>query len=92
VLSCAQPEHFNFSPETLGGSTTRMPLIVDDPDRVVEGAVEAGARLVRAGTEEHRWRLGRIEDPYGHHWEIGTPLIPWPPSGSSIHWRRGIAG
>jgi PhnB protein len=30
--------------------------------------------------EEHGWRLGRIVDPFGHEWEIGTPLVPWPPS------------
>jgi PhnB protein len=24
--------------------------------------------------EEHGWRLGRIIDPFGHHWEIGRPL------------------
>ena len=30
-------------------------------------------------TEAHRWRLGRIQDPFGHHWEIGKPLIAWPP-------------
>jgi len=29
--------------------------------------------------EQHGWRLGRIRDPFGHDWEIGTPLIPWPP-------------
>ena len=39
----------------------------------------AGATVVRPVTEEHRWRLGRIRDPFGHHWEIGRPLIPWPP-------------
>jgi PhnB protein len=27
----------------------------------------------------HGWLLGRIEDPFGHHWEIGRPLGPWPP-------------
>ncbi len=74
------PEHENFSPETLGGSTARMLLIVDDPDAAVERAVDAGARIVRPVTEEHRWRLGRIADPYGHHWEIGKPLVPWPPA------------
>jgi PhnB protein len=73
------PEHLNFSPETIGGSTTRMLLIVPDPDEAVERAVKAGATIIRDVTEEHRWRLGRIEDPYGHHWEIGRPLIPWPP-------------
>jgi len=31
------------------------------------------------GTDAHGWRLGRVEDPFGHHWEIGRPLRPWPP-------------
>jgi hypothetical protein len=48
---------------------------------VVQRAVAAGAREVRPVREEHRWLLGRIEDPFGHHWEIGWPLIPWPPAG-----------
>jgi PhnB protein len=74
------PEHGNFSPETLGGGTVRMLLVVDDPDAVVAGAVAAGAREVAAVAEEHGWRLGRVEDPFGHHWEIGRPLGPWPPA------------
>jgi PhnB protein len=74
------PAHLNFSPESLGGSTTRMLLIVADPDAVVERAVAAGASEVRPVGEEHGWRLGRIVDPFGHHWEIGAPLIPWPPA------------
>jgi len=73
------PEHFNFSPETIGGGTVRMLLIVDDPDAAIERAVAAGATIVRPAADEHGWRLGRIEDPFGHHWEIGRPLRPWPP-------------
>jgi PhnB protein len=73
------PEHFNFSPETVGGGTVRMLLIVDDPDAVISVAVAAGATLMREATDEHGWRLGRIADPFGHHWEIGRPLGPWPP-------------
>ena len=74
------PEHANFSPETLGGGTVRMLLVVEDPDAVVARAVGAGAREVYAVAEEHGWRLGRVEDPFGHHWEIGRPLVPWPPA------------
>jgi PhnB protein len=73
------PEHSNFSPETVGGSTVRMLLVVDDPDAAIARAVAAGAREVYPAANEHRWRLGRIEDPFGHHWEIGKPLIAWPP-------------
>jgi len=78
-VSDESPEHANFSPESLGGGTVRVLLIVDDPDATVERAVSSGAREVRPVADEHGWRLGRIEDPYGHHWEIGKPLGPWPP-------------
>jgi ribose 5-phosphate isomerase B len=73
------PEHLNFSPESLGGSTTRLLLVVGDPDAAVERALAAGAKQVRAVGDEHGWRMGRIEDPFGHHWEVGRPMGPWPP-------------
>ncbi|HLH14295.1 MAG TPA: RpiB/LacA/LacB family sugar-phosphate isomerase [Solirubrobacteraceae bacterium] len=73
------PEHHNFSPQSLGGSTTRFALVVADPDAAVAKALSAGATLVRALADEHGWRIGRVVDPYGHHWEIGRPLGPWPP-------------
>jgi PhnB protein len=67
------PEHQNFSPETLGGGTVRMVMIVSDPDAAFDRAVRAGAREVAAVRNEYGWRLGRVVDPYGHHWEIGRP-------------------
>jgi PhnB protein len=73
------PPHGNFSPATVGGATARMLLVVDDPDAVVVQALAAGATLVGAVAEEHGWRLGRIDDPFGHRWEIGRPLGDWPP-------------
>jgi PhnB protein len=80
-VSDESPEHGNFSPESLGGGTVRMLLIVDDPDAAVARAVAAGATELHPVGEEHGWRLGRIADPFGHHWEIGRPLVPWPPPG-----------
>ena len=65
------PEHGNFSPRTLKGSTTRMILTVQHPEEVVAQAVSAGATVIFPVSEEHGWRLGRVEDPFGHHWEIG---------------------
>lgn len=67
------PEHFNFSPQTLNGSSTRLILTVSDPDAVFARAVAAGASQVYPVGEEYGWRLGRVVDPYGHHWEIGRP-------------------
>jgi PhnB protein len=68
------PEHANFSPESLGGGTVRMILTVPDPDAMVAQAIAAGAREIVAVEEAYGWRLGRIVDPFGHHWEIGHPL------------------
>jgi PhnB protein len=73
------PEHKNFSPESVGGSTVRLLLIAEDPRSVCERAVALGAIEVVPVQKSHGWLLGRIEDPFGHHWEIGKPLTEWPP-------------
>jgi PhnB protein len=74
------PQHKNFSPQSLGGSTVKLLLVVEDPPATIERAVALGATEVVPAVEEHGWLLGRIEDPFGHHWEIGKPLAEWPPS------------
>ena len=68
------PTHKNFSPESLDGSTTRMILTVADPDAAFDRAVAAGAAIVWPVSNQHGWRIGRIVDPFGHHWEIGKPI------------------
>lgn len=73
-LSDESPEHHNYSPESLGGITVRIVLTVPDPDAVFTSALKAGAKEVYPVTEEHDWRIGRVVDPFGHHWEIGRPL------------------
>jgi len=68
------PEHLNFAPQSLGGCSVRMLLITDDPTAMCARAVAAGAKQVVPVQDEHGWRLGRILDPFGHHWEIGREL------------------
>jgi len=52
-----------------------MVLVVDDPDSVFAQAVRAGAKVISAVEDkEYGWRVGRVVDPFGHHWEIGKPL------------------
>ena|SRR5215813_4467214 len=75
-VSDESPEHGNFSPETLNGSTLRMILTVADPDAVFAQACKAGASVVYPVSEGHGWRVGRVVDPFGHHWEIGRQLAP----------------
>ncbi len=69
------PENQNFSPESLGGGTVRMVMTVEDPDAAFERAVAAGAKQVWPVSDQYGWRLGRVVDPYGHHWEIGKPIL-----------------
>jgi PhnB protein len=74
-LADESPEHSNFSPESLGGGSVRMVMIVKDPDAAFARAVTAGASVVSPVSDQpYGWRLGRIVDPFGHHWEIGKPL------------------
>jgi PhnB protein len=73
-LADESPEHLNFSPEYLGGGSVRMVMTVSDPDAAFDRAVKAGARVVMPVSDQYGWRLGRIVDPFGHHWEIGKPL------------------
>jgi PhnB protein len=73
-LGDESPGHGNSSPESPGGGSVRMILTARDPDALFARAVAVGAREVVAMGEAHGWRLGRVADPFGHHWEIGRPL------------------
>jgi PhnB protein len=74
-LADESPVHQNFSPESLGGSSMRMVLVVDDLDGVFNRAIAAGAKeLWTVADQNYGWRVGRVIDPFGHHWEIGKPI------------------
>jgi PhnB protein len=74
-LSVAGAE-FWISAEPVGGGSVRMILTVADPDGVFAQALAAGASEVFPVGEGHGWRLGRLVDPFGLHWEIGHQLAP----------------
>jgi PhnB protein len=53
----------------------RIDLLVADPDAVQERAVAAGAKEVfPVADQDFGYRMGRIVDPFGHHWLIARPL------------------
>ena len=69
------PEAFNLSPQTLGGTSVRIHLLVSDPDAVAEQAVARGAtEIFPIADQPYGLRQGRFADPFGHHWLIGRPL------------------
>jgi PhnB protein len=63
------------SPETLGATTVRISLEVEDPDAVAARAITAGAREMFAVADQpYGMRQGRVVDPFGHHWLVGRRL------------------
>ena len=73
-LSDQSPKHGNFSLATVGGGTVRMILTVVDPETFFSKALELGVTEVFPIKEDYGWKLGRLVDPFGHHWEIGHQL------------------
>jgi PhnB protein len=69
------PELGTPSPESVGATTVRVSLHVDDPDAVAAQAVAAGAReMFPVADQPYGMRQGRVVDPFGHHWLVGRPL------------------
>jgi PhnB protein len=73
-LSGESADKSNTNIQSLGGGSIRMILVVSDPERLFNQALAAGATLIFPIGEEHGWRLGRLADPFGLHWEIGYQL------------------
>ena len=73
-IALASPSLKRLSPRALDGATSRTLLVVDNPEAVMQRAVQAGATGTAPVGDEHGWRIGRFIDPFGHEWEIGKPL------------------
>jgi len=59
------------SPETVGATTVRVSLHVDDPDATAARAIAAGAtEMFPVADQPYGLRQGRVVDPFGHHWLI----------------------
>jgi uncharacterized glyoxalase superfamily protein PhnB len=67
------PEWGMLGPKALKGSPVTIHLYVDDADAFVARAVRAGAKVTMPVADMF-WgdRYGKLEDPFGHHWSVGT--------------------
>ena len=60
-------------PQSIGGTPVVLCIEVDDTDRAVAQAVEAGARVVQLPRDEfYGYRSAKVADPFGHVWGIMT--------------------
>jgi len=73
MLNDEMPQWGTFGPKSLKGSPVTIHLYVEDADAVFAQAVKAGATSTMP-LEDMFWgdRYGKVADPFGHQWSIGT--------------------
>ncbi|MBA3651595.1 MAG: VOC family protein [Chthoniobacterales bacterium] len=73
MLNDETPQWESYGPKHLKGSPVTIHLYVEDADAVFAQAVKAGAKPTMP-LEDMFWgdRYGKVEDPFGHQWSIGT--------------------
>ncbi len=77
-----EPENHGWdSPRSIGTTTVRVEVFVDDPDAFIDRAIEAGADGSPDPVRDHlmpwrKHRQGGFYDPFGHLWLVGdrSPL------------------
>lgn len=73
MLADEFPEMGFLGPEARGGSPVHLHLYVEDVDALVDGALAAGAKLVRPIDDQfYGDRSGTVQDPFGHVWHVAT--------------------
>jgi PhnB protein len=75
MLVDEMPEWGALGPKSLKGSPVTIHLYVEDDDAFVARAVAAGAKITMPVADMF-WgdRYGKLEDPFGHHWSVGTHI------------------
>jgi PhnB protein len=73
MLNDENPQWGALGPKSLPGSPVTIHLYVEDADAVFAQAVAAGAKATMP-LDDTFWgdRYGKVEDPFGHQWSIGT--------------------
>ena len=73
MLADEMPEWGSLGPKALKGSPVTIHLYVDDADAFAKRAAAAGAKITMP-VDDMFWgdRYGKLEDPFGHQWSVGT--------------------
>jgi PhnB protein len=75
MLSDEYPELGILGPQSLGGTSVGIAVEVDDVDAFMAAAEAAGAKVVREAQDEfYGARSGKLEDPFGHTWQVSTGI------------------
>ena len=73
MLTEERPQMGALSPLTVGGSSTSVTFYVPDCDKIIQRALDAGAKPSMPLMDQF-WgdRAGGVIDPFGHSWLIAT--------------------
>lgn len=75
MLADENPEMGYKGPKAFGGSAISLLVYLPDVDKTVDRAVAAGAKLKRPVEDQfYGDRMGTIEDPFGHVWNVATHI------------------
>jgi PhnB protein len=93
MLSDPIPQSPLKTPKEAGGTTASLLIYVEDVDEVVQQAVDAGAKITMP-VENQFWgdRFGRVEDPFGHNWQIATHVEDVAPEEMAKRAEQAMAG
>ncbi len=69
-----EPANGNLSPQENSTNPVRIILQTMNADKLFAQALSLGAREICPMTTEEDWRIGKLQDPFGHIWEIGYQL------------------
>ncbi|HTC61282.1 MAG TPA: VOC family protein [Candidatus Saccharimonadales bacterium] len=73
MLADEDPSRGVFSPQTVGGYSVGLHLYIENPDAVMQKAVENGAKQLRAVKDQfYGDRSGTLLDPFGHMWSVSV--------------------
>jgi PhnB protein len=73
MISDEFPEMKTLGPLSRGGVSMSLMLYVTDADATFDKAVKAGCKVIVPLANQF-WgdRYGKVSDPFGHEWSIGT--------------------
>ena len=69
------PQYGALSPQSVGDSSVSLHIYLDDVDAAFDRAIKAGGE-VEMPVMDQFWgdRYGKLKDPFGHKWSIGTHI------------------
>jgi PhnB protein len=86
-LSDEYPDFGAISPDTLGGTTVKMQLEVDDAETFVKHATSHGATVLRPLKQEfYGYRSALLGDPFGYSWFVQSKVEEVSPAEMQKRW------